>query len=120
MRKANLNRPTHRLTRRTYSLTSRRGPTLVTLLLRVITAACAAAGFALVTSQENSKKADALCAPPISEREIREQLAKARLALDHEVATRLVVQQQASETSAQLQQMRTDLTFIRQQREKPN
>jgi hypothetical protein len=125
MPKADLNRPSHRLTRRTYSLTSRRGPTLATLLLGIMAAACAAAalaaaGFALVTSRENSKKADALCAPPISEREIREQLAKARLALDHEVATRLVLQQQASESSAQLQQMRTDLTFLKRQRDKSN
>jgi hypothetical protein len=125
MPKADPNRPSHRLTRRTYSLTSRRGPSLATLLLGVMAAACAAAalaaaGFALVTSRETSKKADALCAPPVSEREIREQLAKARLALDHEVATRLVLQQQATENSAQLQQMRTDLTFLKRQRDKSN
>ena len=63
------------------------------LLGGIATAACAAAalaaaGLALVTSRDNSKKADALCAPPMSEREILDQLAKARLALDHEVATR--------------------------------
>jgi Zn-dependent protease with chaperone function len=125
MRKADLNRPAHRLTRRTYSLTSRRGPTLPMLLLAVMFALCAAAalaaaGFALVTSRENSKKADALCAPPLSEREVREQLAKARLALDHEVATRLALQQQAFETSAELQRMRTDVTFLTRQRDKSN
>src|ERR1700744_3505447 len=123
MRKADQNRQTHRLTRRTYSLTARRGPTLPMLLLGVMFALCAAAalaaaGFALVTSRENSKKADALCAPPLSEREVREQLAKARLALDHEVATRLALQQQAFETSAELQRMRTDVTFLKRQRDK--
>jgi hypothetical protein len=125
MPKADLNRQTHRLTRRTYSLTSRRGPTLPMLLLGIMFALCAAAalaaaGFALVTSRENSKKADALCAPPISEREVREQLAKARLALDHEVATRVALEQQATETSAELQQMRTDVTFLKRQHEKSN
>ena len=49
------------------------------IMLGLLAAACAAAAlaaaaFALVTSRENSKKADALCAPPMSEREIREQL----------------------------------------------
>lgn len=95
------------------------------LLLGIMAAACAAAalaaaGFALVTSRDNSKKADALCAPPMSEREIREQLTKARLALDHEVATRLVLQQQAAQSSAEIHQMRTDLAFIKRQRDKAN
>ncbi len=93
------------------------------LLLGVMATACAAAalaaaGFALVTSRDISKKADALCAPPQSERQLLDQLAKARLALDHEVATRVVMQQQAADTSAQLQQLRTDLTFLKKQREK--
>ncbi|MGV7243147.1 hypothetical protein, partial [Caballeronia sp. M23-90] len=83
-------------------------------------ASAAAAGFALVTSRENSKKADALCAPPMSEREIREQLAKAQIALDHEVATRLVLQQQATDSAAEMHQMRTDLAFIKRQRDKSN
>ncbi|KLU26106.1 hypothetical protein EOS_11440 [Caballeronia mineralivorans PML1(12)] len=116
MPQADRNRPTHRLTRRTYSLTSRRGPTWPTLVLGTI----AAAGFALVTSRDNSKKADALCAPPMSERDIREQLAKARIALDHEVATRLVMEQQASESLAEIHRMRTDLTFLKRQRDKSN
>jgi hypothetical protein len=125
MPQADRNRPTHRLTRRTYSLTSRRGPSWPMLLLGIMAAACAAAalaaaGFALVTSRDNSKKADALCAPPMSEREIREQLTKARLALDHEVATRLVLQQQAAQSSAEIHQMRTDLAFIKRQRDKAN
>jgi hypothetical protein len=92
MPQADRNRPTHRLTRRTYSLTSR----------------------------DNSKKADALCAPPMSERDIREQLAKARIALDHEVATRLVMEQQASESLAEIHRMRTDLTFLKRQRDRSN
>lgn len=94
------------------------------LLLGTIAAACAAAalaaGFALVTSRDNSKKADALCAPPMSEREIREQLSKARIALDHEVATRLVMEQQAAESLAEIHRMRTDLTFLKRQRDKSN
>src|SRR5260370_27130680 len=114
MPQADRNRPTHRLTRRTYSLTSRRGPTWPMLELGTIAAGCAAAalaaaGFALFTSRDNSKKADALCAPPMSERDIREQLAKARIALDHEVATRLVMEQQASQSLAEIHPMRTDL-----------
>jgi hypothetical protein len=93
------------------------------LMLGAIATACAAAalaaaGFALVTSRDNSRKADALCAPPMSQREILDQLAKARLALDHEVATRAVLEQQASEASAQLHKMRTDLAFLNRQREK--
>jgi len=95
------------------------------LLLGTIAAACAAAalaaaGFALVTSRDNRKKADALCAPPMSEREIREQLSKARIALDHEVATRLVMEQQASESLAEIHRMRTDLTFLKRQHDKSN
>jgi hypothetical protein len=125
MPQADRNRPTHKLTRRTYSVTSRRGPTWPMLLLGTIAAACAAAalaaaGFALVTSRDNSKKADALCAPPMSEREIREQLSKARIALDHEVATRLVMEQQASESLAEIHRMRTDLTFLKRQHDKSN
>jgi hypothetical protein len=95
------------------------------LLLGTIAAACAAAalaaaGFALVTSRDISKKADALCAPPVSEREIREQLSQARIALDHEVATRLVMQQQASESLAEIHRMRTELTFLKRQNGKSN
>src|ERR1700710_1823360 len=110
MPRTDRNRPSHKLTRRTYSRTSRRGPTWPMLLLGAIAAACAAAalaaaGFALVTSRDISKAADALCAPPLSERQILEQLATARLALDHEAATRVVLQQQAADTSAQLQQL---------------
>jgi Zn-dependent protease with chaperone function len=125
MPQADKQRASHRLTRRTYSLTSRRGPSWAMIMLGLLAAACAAAalaaaGFALVTSRENSKKADALCAPPMSEREIREQLAKARIALDHEVATRLVLQQQATDSAAEIHQMRTDLAFIKRQRDKSN
>jgi hypothetical protein len=125
MLKADRNRATHRLTRRTYSLTSRRGLNWPTLLLGGIATACAAAalaaaGFALVTSRDISKKADALCAPPLSERQMLDQLAKARLALDHEVATRLVLQQQATESADEIHRMRTDLAFLKRQREKSN
>jgi hypothetical protein len=56
----------------------------------------------------------------MSEREIREQLAKAQIALDHEVATRLVLQQQATDSAAEMHQMRTDLAFIKRQRDKSN
>jgi hypothetical protein len=56
----------------------------------------------------------------MSERDIREQLAKARIALDHEVATRLVMEQQASESLAEIHRMCTDLTFLKRQRDKSN
>lgn len=123
MPKADRNRNTHRLTRRTYSLAARRGLTWPVLLLGGIATVCAAAAMAaaslaLMTSRDISKKADALCAPPLSERQILDQLAKARLALDHEVATRVVLQQQAADATAQLQQLRTDLAFLKKQREK--
>src|SRR3984957_21091641 len=125
MPQADRNRRTQKPTRRTYSLTSRRGPPGPMLLLGTIAAACAAAalaaaGFALVTSRDISKKADALCAPPLSERQMLDQLAKARLALDHEVATRLVLPQQATESADEIQRMRTDLAFLKPQREKSN
>jgi len=61
-----------------------------------------------------------LCAPPVSERQILDQLARARLALDHEVATRLVLQQQATESADEIHRMRTDLAFLKRQREKSN
>jgi len=70
--------------------------------------------------KQKDEKADALCAPPMSEREIREQLSKARIALDHEVATRLVMEQQAAESLAEIHRMRTDLTFLKRQRDKSN
>ncbi|SAL61673.1 hypothetical protein AWB67_03092 [Caballeronia terrestris] len=120
MRKVDRNRTTHQLARRTYSLTPKRGPVL---LLGGIAAACAisaiaAAGFALVSSREYSRQVDAICAPPLSEQDLRDELTHARLALDHEAATRAALQKQAEGTEAELIKLRTDLAFFKRQRDK--
>jgi hypothetical protein len=120
MRKVDRNRATHRLARRTYSLTARRAPTL---LLGGIAAACAisalaAAGFALKSSREHVRQVDAICAPPVSEQELRDQLTHAQLAFDHEAATRAALEKQAQGTAAELSRLHTDLAFFRRQHDK--
>ena len=120
MRKVDRNRATHQLARRTYSLTPKRGPVL---LLGGIAAACAisamaAAGFALTSSREHSRQVDAICAPPPSEQALRDELTRAQLAFDHEAATRAALQKQAEDTTAELSRLRTDLAFLKRQRDK--
>ena len=113
--------PTHQLARRTYSLTPKRGPVL---LLGGIAAACAisaiaAAGFALMSSREHSRQVDAICAPPLSEQELRDELTHAQLALDHEAATRArAAKTGAKAPTAELSRLRTDLAFLKRQRDK--
>jgi hypothetical protein len=118
MRRADAKRATHRLTRRNYALTARRGTTLLLGALAVICAfaALAATGFAIMAAREHIAKVDALCAPPVSERELRERLARAQFALEHAAATQRVTQAQADEHAAQLAQLRTELAFYRRQR----
>jgi hydroxyethylthiazole kinase-like sugar kinase family protein len=118
MQRVDTKRATHRLTRHTYSLSARRGPNL---LLGGIAAACAvsalvAAGFALKGSREYNARVEATCAPPVSVRVLRDELARARLAGDHEAATRAALEQQAAAAAAELARLRTDLAFYRRQR----
>lgn len=118
MRKVDSNRTSLKLARHTYSLTPKRG---IAFLPGAIAAICAvaalvAAGYALKSSHEQAGKLDSLCAPPVSEQKLREQLAHAQLALDQEAATRAAMEQRAAQTVAQIERLQTDLAFLKKQR----
>ncbi|WP_244817139.1 hypothetical protein [Caballeronia sp. Lep1P3] len=118
MRKADSKRISLRLTQHTYSLTPKRS---AAYLPGVIAAICAigalvAAGFALKNSHDQARKLDVLCAPPISEQQLREELAHAQFALQQEAATRTALEQRAVQSAAQMQRLQTDLAFLKKQR----
>jgi hypothetical protein len=118
MRKQDKNRASLKLTRHTYSLTPKRN---AAYLPGVIAAVCAvsalvAAGFALKNSHEQAGKLDTLCAPPVSEQKLREQLAHAQYALEQEAATRTALEQHAAQSTAEMERLQTDLAFLKKQR----
>lgn len=117
MRKADSKRRSLQLTRQSYSLTPKRG---ASLWLGSIAAVCAiaalgAAGLALKRSHEDVRKFDTLCAPPVSEQKLREQLAHAQLALDQEAASRAALTQRVTDSAAEIQRLQTDLAFLKKQ-----
>jgi hypothetical protein len=117
MRKADSRRRSLQLTRQSYSLTPKRG---AGIWLGVIAAVCAvtalaAAGFALKRSHEDVRKLDTLCAPPVSEQKLREQLARAQFAFEQEAASRASLEQRMTESAAEMQRLKTDLAFLRKQ-----
>ncbi len=73
----------------------------------------------LNNSREQAKKLDVLCARPVSEQKLRDQLTHAQYALAQEVATREALQTHAADDAAQIAQLQTDLAFFRKQ-QKPN
>ncbi|WP_321793413.1 hypothetical protein [Caballeronia sp. J97] len=117
MRKADSKRLSLQLTRQSYSLTPRRGASIWVGSIAAVCAiaALAAAGFALKRSHEDVRKLDTLCAPPISEQKLHEQLAHAQLALEQEAASRTSLQQRVADSTAQIQRLQTDLAFLRTQ-----
>jgi hypothetical protein len=117
MRKADHKRVSLKLTQHTYSLTPKRG---LAYLPGVIAAVCAvgalvAAGFTLKNSREQAKKLDVMCAPPVSEQKLRDELAHARYALEQEAATRTALEARMADSTAQLQRVQTDLAFLQKQ-----
>ncbi|MDR5857307.1 hypothetical protein P9239_00610 [Caballeronia sp. LZ062] len=118
MRKADSNRVSLKLTQHTYSLTPKRS---AAYLPGVIAAICAvgalvAAGYALKTSHEQARKLDVLCAPPVSEQKLRDELAHAQFALEQEKAARTALDQRAVQSAAQIERLQTDLAFLKKQR----
>jgi hypothetical protein len=121
MRKVDSKRPSLQLTRQSYSLTPKRG---AGIWLGSIAAVCAiaalgAAGFALKRSHEDVRRLDTLCAPPVSEQKLREQLVRAELAFEQEAASRASLEKRVSDSTAEIQRLQTDLAFLRKQHE-PN
>ncbi|SAK73010.1 hypothetical protein AWB76_04616 [Caballeronia temeraria] len=117
MRKVDSKRPSLQLTRQSYSLTPKRG---AGIWLGSIAAVCAvaalgAAGFALKRSHEDVRRLDTLCAPPVSEQKLREQLAHAQLALEQEAASRKSLEQSVKDSTTQIQRLQTDLAFLKKQ-----
>jgi len=121
MRKVDSKRLSLQLSRQSYSLTPRRGAGIWLGLIAAVCAiaALAAAGFALKRSHEDVRKLDALCAPPVSEQKLREQLAHAQLALEQEMASRTSLEERVKDSAAEIQRLQTDLAFLRKQ-QKPN
>ncbi|SAK57200.1 hypothetical protein AWB79_02368 [Caballeronia hypogeia] len=117
MRKVDSKRRSLQLTRQSYALTPRRGAGIWIGVGAAVCAALAlgAAGFALKRSHEDVRKLDALCAPPVSEQKLRDELAHARLALEQEAATRTSLEQRVSQAAAENARLQTDLAFLRQQ-----
>jgi len=118
MRKADSKRASLKLTQHSYSLTPKRNAAYVPGIIAAICAAGAlvAAGFALKNSQDQSRKLDVLCAPPVAERELREQLTHAQFALEQEAATRTALEQRVAQRTEQIERLQTDLAFLRKQR----
>jgi hypothetical protein len=121
MRKADHKRASLKLTRHTYSLTPKRSAAYVP---GVIAAVCAAgalvvAGVTLKSSREQAKRLDVMCAPPVSEQTLREQLSHAQYALDQEAATRAALEARAAESIAQIERLKTDIAFFKKQ-QKPD
>ncbi|SAK51509.1 hypothetical protein AWB74_00128 [Caballeronia arvi] len=116
MRKVDLKRRSL-LTRQSYSLTPKRGAGIWLGLIAAVCAmtALAAAGFALKRSHEEVRKLDTLCAPPVSEQKLREQLAHAQFAFEQEAASRASLEQRVTESTAEIQRLQTDLAFLRKQ-----
>jgi uncharacterized protein HemX len=117
MRKADSKRRSLQLTRQSYSLTPKRGAGIwlgsIAALCAII--ALAAAGFALKRSHEDVRKLDTLCAPPVSEQKLREQLAHAQLAFEQEAASRTALERRVTESAGEIQRLQTDLAFLRKQ-----
>jgi hypothetical protein len=118
MRKADNKRVSLKLTRHTYSLTPKRN---ATYLPGVIAAICAvgalvAAGYALKNSREQAGRLELLCARPVAEQKLREQLTHAEYALQQEAATRSTLQTRIAEDTAQIERLRTDLAFLQKAR----
>ncbi len=118
MRKADHNRVSLKLTRHTYSLTPRRSAAHLPGIVAAICAVSAlvAAGFALKNSREQAQKLDAICAPPVSEQELRAQLTHAGYALEQEAATRAVLEARVAERTSEIERLRHDLAFLDKQR----
>ncbi|AQH01183.1 hypothetical protein A9R05_20195 [Burkholderia sp. KK1] len=117
MRKVDTKRRSQ-LTRQSYSLTPKRGGGI---WLGAIAAVCAitalaAAGFALKRSHEEVRKLDTLCAPPVSEQKLRDQLAHAQFAFEQEAASRASLEQRVKDSAAEIQRLQTDLAFLKKQR----
>jgi len=118
MRKADSRRLSLKLTQHTYSLTPKRSAAYIPGVIAAICAvgALVAAGFALKNSHEQARKLDVLCAPPVAEQNLREQLAHAQFALEQEAATRTALEKRATESAAQIERLQTDLAFLKKQR----
>jgi hypothetical protein len=121
MRKADHKRMSLKLTQHTYSLTPQRSAAYVPGVIAAVCAvgALVAAGFALKNSHDQAKKLDVLCAPPVSEQKLREQLAHARYALEQAGATRTALEARIADGAAQVERLQTDLAFFRKQ-QKPD
>ena len=118
MRKADSNRVSLKLTQHTYSLTPKRSAAYIPGAIAALCAlgALGAAGYALKTSHEQARKLDALCAPPVSEQTLRDQLAHAQFALEQQTAARAALEQRAVQSAAQIERLQTDLAFMKKQR----
>ncbi|WP_250535074.1 hypothetical protein [Caballeronia sp. AZ10_KS36] len=118
MRKADSKRVSLKLTQRSYALTPKRSTAYVPGVIAAICAigALVAAGYALKTSHEQARKLDVLCAPPVSEQKLREELAHAQFALEQQTAARAALEQRAMQSAAQIERLQTDLAFLKKQR----
>jgi hypothetical protein len=115
MRKADKNRASLRLTQHTYSLTPKRSTAYIPGVIAAICAvgALVAAGMALKNSREQAKKLDVMCAPPVAEQKLREQLAHSEYVLQQEEATRAKLESRVADDAAQIEHLQTDLAFLR-------
>jgi hypothetical protein len=118
MRKADSKRVSLKLTQHSYSLTPKRSAAYIPGVIAALCAigALAAAGYALKTSHEQARKLDVLCAPPVSEQKLREELAHAQFALEQQTAARAALEQRAMQSAAQIERLQTDLAFLKKQR----
>ncbi len=118
MRKVDHKRVSLKLTQHTYSLTPKRNAAYLPGVIAAICAAGAlvAAGLALKNFREQVKQLDVMCAPPVSEQKLREQLVHAQYALDQEVATRASLETSLANSTTQIARLKTDLAFLKSQR----
>ncbi|WP_250500604.1 hypothetical protein [Caballeronia sp. GAWG1-5s-s] len=118
MRKADSKRVSLKLTQHSYALTPKRSTAYIPGVIAAICAigALVAAGYALKTSHEQARKLDVLCAPPMSEQKLREELAHAQFALEQQTAARAALEQRAMQSAAQIERLQTDLAFLKKQR----
>jgi hypothetical protein len=118
MRKGDNKRVSLRLTQHTYSLTPKRSAAYIPGVIAAICAvgALVAAGMALKNSREQVRKLDVMCAPPIAEQKLREELAHSEYALQQEAATRAKLESRVAEDAAQIERLRTDLAFLQKAR----
>jgi uncharacterized protein YlxW (UPF0749 family) len=118
MRKGDNKRISLKLTRHTYSLTPKRNAAYLPGVIAAICAIAAlvAAGLSLKSSREQAKKVDVMCAPPVSEQNLRDQLQHAQYALAQEVATREALETRTADNAAQIERLQTDLAFYKTQR----